>query len=308
MDGELRLTIGGFSITVSKANAPTPSASTERPDQPRPLPQSSSSSFELVDLPASSSAAPYAAPFEPVPCPLPARSSGLDLGQASTPISSPLRVPEYPLQGPLRPRSEIFADFPELPLSLRDTCRHLSGGKLTWEATLRAWEAGCWARAVLAAEVASPNHSAPLALQNRFYCILAAPDLTQPTVVRSFAEYKAIVGTLSPGKTLSHAFPSESESRVYFAGARRLGPRLSCSGSEPGLDGPRATARPDFQDPLLDAPASSTSVRGALGRQKLQGNCKALRDPWRRGSERTLEDGWTRQALGRQISRPWCVT
>ena len=134
-------------------------------------------------------------------------------------VSSPLRLPEYPLQGPLRPRSEVREDFPPLPVELQATCRILRGGSLSWqERALRAWEAGCWARAVLNKEVETPNSLQPLGLTNRFYCVLVAEGLSQPCVLRTFAEYKAVVGTLRRGGSLSHAFPSESESRLYFAG------------------------------------------------------------------------------------------
>ena len=98
-------------------------------------------------------------------------------------VSSPLRLPEYPLQGPLRPRSEVREDFPPLPVELQATCRILRGGSLSWqERALRAWEAGCWARAVLNKEVETPNSLQPLGLTNRFYCVLIAEGLSQPCV------------------------------------------------------------------------------------------------------------------------------
>ena len=137
-------------------------------------------------------------------------------------LSSPLRVPEYPLPGPLRPRSEVEADFPPLPVPLRDTCKALRGGSIPWQArALRAWTAGCWTRAVLEAQVESPNHSEQIGLSNRIYCIciIAARGLASPTFVRTFAAYKAIVGELRRGGSVSHAFPSEAEARLYFAGA-----------------------------------------------------------------------------------------
>ena len=67
-------------------------------------------------------------------------------------------------------------------------------------------------------EVETPNSLQPLGLTNRFYCVLVAEGLSQPCVLRTFAEYKAVVGTLRRGGSLSHAFPSESESRLSFAG------------------------------------------------------------------------------------------
>ena len=135
-------------------------------------------------------------------------------------LSSPLRVPEYPLLGPLRSREEVAESFPALPDSLRDTCRSLRGSGLSWGARAeRAWRAGCWARAVLESWAECPDRSEPLGLSNRVYCVLAARGLAEPALLRSFAAYKAIVGDLRKGESLSHAFPSEAEARLYFAGA-----------------------------------------------------------------------------------------
>ena len=137
-----------------------------------------------------------------------------------TPLSSPLCVPEYPLQGRLRPRAEVEESFPVLPNSLRDTCRALRGSSLSWQARAeRAWLAGCWARAVLEAWTECPSRSEALGISNRVYCVLAAEGLPAPVVLHSFSAYKRVVGELRRGGSLSHAFPSESEARLYFAGA-----------------------------------------------------------------------------------------
>ena len=281
MDGDVLLEICGYRIAISKA--PSKAAAPQAP-LVSPL-ASSSSSFELVDLPpaagASSSYLSGALPSSPYPLQASGPGSPLDLGE-TTPvnssgfcvdlpsaspspvrvpeyplqgpprpkasvtspppsassgflqhqvpqvprpavrslISSPLRVPEYPLQGQSRPRSEVRESFPPLPGVLLETCRNLRGGSLSWqERALRAWEAGCWARAVLDGAVPTPNSLAQVGLQSRFYCVIAAEGLSDPCVVRSFAAYKAIVGELRRGGSLSHGFPSEAESRLYFAGA-----------------------------------------------------------------------------------------
>ena len=59
-----------------------------------------------------------------------------------------------------------------------------------------------------------------LGIANRVYCIIAAEGLERPTVVHSFAAYKALVGHLQRGGSISHAFPSEADARLYFARAR----------------------------------------------------------------------------------------
>ena len=140
--------------------------------------------------------------------------------QACRPLSSPYRVPEYPLQGPLRSLEELEGAFPALPKELCNTCRALRGGPLPAEArALRAWKAGCWARSILEgwSEVTKPSE--PVGISNRVYCVIAARGLSCPAVVHSFASYKKIVGELRRGESISHAFPSEAEARLYFAGA-----------------------------------------------------------------------------------------
>ena len=183
-------------------------------DQPLHVPE-----YPLQSPSRPKAATPAASPTAPP------SSSQAQVPQASSPavrslISSPLRVPEYPLQGRNRPRSEVKESFPPLPSELLATCRNLRGGPLSWqERACRAWEAGCWARAVLDGKVPSPNSLAQVGLQNRYYCVIAAEGLSSPCVARSFAAYKAVVGELRRGGSVSHGFPSEAESRLYFAGA-----------------------------------------------------------------------------------------
>ena len=126
-------------------------------------------------------------------------------------------MPEYPLQGPLRPRASIEEGFPPLPKVLCDTCRVLRGSHhLTGEERAhRAWRAGCWARAVLDAQAESPNHSVGLGSQTGSI-VSSLLSLDRPTVVHTFAAYKALVGELRKGGSISHAFPSEAEARIYF--------------------------------------------------------------------------------------------
>ena len=279
MDGELRVEISGYRITVSKAPSPATASPADR------LPTvDSCSSFELVDFSSESGAYSSAASLGPYPLQASGPSVALDLGSPSAkaaspprhqvrslvsspsrpspsgvpeyplqgplpfqpavpspqfeqqpsssavpsgagalnrvPLPSPLRVPEYPLQGPLRPRAEVSAEFPACPPELVATCRSLRGGLLSAEKrAVRAWTAGCWARAILQGEVEFPEASASTGLSNRHYCVLAAEGLDRPVVVGTFLAYKKIVGQLRRGESVSQAFPSECECRLYFAGA-----------------------------------------------------------------------------------------
>ena len=239
MSTEIRVEVSGITIRVSRSNPEPFAHATASPDETA-APVSPSSSFELVEGAEYEGQETYAAeaglasPYplqglEPRSPLVPGLSVSVLPEQASSSqslprvrrslISSPNRVPEYPLQGPAGP-TVTGQDLPPLPEALRDTCRGLRGGTLTWTARAeRAWRAGCFARLVLQGTLRYPDASPPTGLTNRFYCVLRADGLSCPKVVRSFCEYKAIVGTLSGTDSVSQAFPSESEARLYFAGA-----------------------------------------------------------------------------------------
>ena len=134
-------------------------------------------------------------------------------------VPSSSSEPEYPLQGPV----------PEAPDSLPTvvpaqvlvlgrrlgSCENLSGE----DRIRRAWKAGREAAEVLEGRKSRPEASPRLPLTNRVYCILRVTDLVCPRVVHSFSEYKAFPGILSDPRSVSHAFPSDSEARAFFAGA-----------------------------------------------------------------------------------------
>ena len=238
MSTEISLEVNGIVIRVSRSSPDTPAQAAALPLSVAAT-ESSSSSFELVEGERQAEVEGYIAEagFSPPPYPLqgpgPSAVSALGSPAQQSPIrpasgqsrprrslfSSPPGVPEYPLQGPPGPEEET-QDFPPLPEALRNTCRGLRGGSLSWvDRAERAWKAGCCAKLLLRGTIRFPDASQPTGLANRFYCILRAEGLQEPALVRSFHEYRAIVGSLSGSTSVSQAFPSESEARLYFAGA-----------------------------------------------------------------------------------------
>lgn len=120
----------------------------------------------------------------------------------------------------LETRDQILASFAECPAALLQGHQKLSGSRLSGiERLQRAWRAGQWARAVADKRVPTPNRSAPLEIKSRYYSVLAAPGLDTPTVYNSAGSYWAAIGELSASPSISHAFPSQTEARVYLAGA-----------------------------------------------------------------------------------------
>ena len=237
MSTEVRLEVNGIIIRVSRSSPETPAQAA--PLASSPAVDSSGSSFELVEGESQAPVESYtletglSSPPYPLQASGPCSHSALGSPAQQSPVrpsssqvrprrwllSSPPGVPEYPLQGPVGPEAES-TDLPPLPEALRDTCRGLRGGSLSWTSRAeRAWKAGCFAKLLLRGTLRYPDASPPTGLSNRFYCILRADSLPQPTVVRSFHDYKRIVGSLQGSSSVSQAFPSESEARLYFAGA-----------------------------------------------------------------------------------------
>ena len=175
---------------------------------------------EVGSRPGSPSALSVAGSFSVVSEPVP----------AAAPVTPPRQpsaqsVPEYPLQGSrgspsFAARQRLALSFPRVPDTCIALCRGLSTCELGPEGRAeRAWIAGCWAGATLRGEVNKPDPTAPLSQQNRFYCILRAAGLQSPVVCASVAAYRRILG-LDLGQSVSHAFPSTSECRVYFSAAQ----------------------------------------------------------------------------------------
>ena len=242
MSEEISLNFGGVSLTIKRRVGPE-LLPTSASDASAPARSLSASSFELVEG-YSSSSLPVPLPSAeshlqasgPLPasldCPASARSgSSQRPARRSILASSHPREPEYPLRSPAgsgESRASVRASFPPFTTQVRDICRHLRGGEIAWEVrALRAWTCGCWARAILDGRASKPDPAQPLVgLANRFYCVVRADGLDCPVVVRSFQAYKAIVGDLPSGHSISQAFPSEAEARVYFEGARLSFPQF----------------------------------------------------------------------------------
>eukprot|EP00435_Cladocopium_sp_Y103_P043042 s6_g12.t1 len=82
-----------------------------------------------------------------------------------------------------------------------------------------AWLAGQWARAVIRGRVSSPNRTETVELGNRFWCVVKCSSCTVPQVFTTSAGYFRAIGTLAGSDTVSHAFASETEARIYLEAA-----------------------------------------------------------------------------------------
>ena len=83
----------------------------------------------------------------------------------------------------------------------------------------RAWLAGSWAKAVLDGRVSSPNRTETIELGNRFWVVLRCSRCTTPRVFTTSAAFFAAVGALAGSDSVTHAFPSETEARIYLEAA-----------------------------------------------------------------------------------------
>ena len=117
-------------------------------------------------------------------------------------------------------RAVVLSSFPEIPQDLLRLANRLSGSRLSGpQRVQRAWTCGCWAGAVLAGRVPSPNQAEQLELANRYYCVLSCARLSEPRVFTSSRQFFSAVGRLEGSDTVCQAFPSESEAKIYFRGA-----------------------------------------------------------------------------------------
>ena len=121
----------------------------------------------------------------------------------------------------LETRDEIRSSFSPCPGFWINQSTRLCGSATSGkDRVVRAWTAGQWAKAVASARIRSPNRAEPIDLRNRYYAVLRAPGLAQPTIFRSSAGYwRCIGGSLQDSDSISHSFPSELEATVYLRSA-----------------------------------------------------------------------------------------
>ena len=83
----------------------------------------------------------------------------------------------------------------------------------------RAWVAGCWVKEVLAGRARTPKPTPRITLANRFYAVARSANGSPPEICRSYRDYLIAVGNLQHDTSLSQAFPSELECKVYLEAA-----------------------------------------------------------------------------------------
>ena len=69
------------------------------------------------------------------------------------------------------------------------------------------------------ASFSSPNRSEAIELQNKFWCVVFCQGVSCPRVFTSSRAFFGAVGPVEGSTTICHAFPSETEARVYLEGA-----------------------------------------------------------------------------------------
>ena len=128
------------------------------------------------------------------------------------------RAPSQPR--PLESRDQIRRSLCACPPSLFGLSARLCGSSLSGRARVeRAWLCGQWAAAVQSNRIHSPDRTAPIDLKSRFYAVLRASGLERPTIFRSSAGYLACIGSLESSDSISQAFPSETEAKIYLQSA-----------------------------------------------------------------------------------------
>ena len=118
-------------------------------------------------------------------------------------------------------RDSILASFPACPGHLLALATRRLGGPRPYSEgrARRAWIAGNWAKAVLAGRVASPNRTQTIDLANRFWVVVRSSRCRVPRIFTTSAAYFQAVGNLEEGNSVSQAFPSETEAKIYLEAA-----------------------------------------------------------------------------------------
>ena len=172
---------------------------------------------------------------------LEAAISGYEAAAQSAPVPSGISLPSvdldlegsllsassagFPSQGLSASRASSHDDVAQLITSAPPACHQLcvSIGASAEERSSRvqrAWEAGHWAKATLEGIINKPRPTPKLANRPTVYVILKAPGLARPVRVSTAAEYFKIIPRFTEGsESVSHAFPSLAEARVYCIAA-----------------------------------------------------------------------------------------
>ena len=113
----------------------------------------------------------------------------------------------------------LAEEIPAVPDFAVALCSRLSAGSLSArQRAERAWEAGWWAKFVLAGRISKPRPSRLCDVPNSIYVVLKASNYQCPLYVQTAGAYRAIVGDFKQD-TLSHGFGSQAEATIYCTAA-----------------------------------------------------------------------------------------
>lgn len=100
------------------------------------------------------------------------------------------------------------------PAALELAARLSGSGESKKARIVRAWEAGCWAKATIEGRIPKPRPTPKCSLQSTCYVVVRAPSVDHPVRVSSATEYFRLVPRFTEG-SISHSFPSISEGKAY---------------------------------------------------------------------------------------------
>ena len=128
----------------------------------------------------------------------------------------------------LETRDQIARSFSPCPSRLLQCASKLCGSATSGtDRVRRAWLAGKWAGAVAAGRITTPSRAHPIDLRPRFYAVLRASGLSEPTIFRSAGSYFRCIGDFDSSDSISHGFPSETEAKIYLEAAGVTDPSLA---------------------------------------------------------------------------------
>jgi len=122
----------------------------------------------------------------------------------------------------------VESSLSKAPAYCFDLCRALQGPpEDVAHRVQRAWEAGLWSKATIEGQIPKPRPTPKIALRPACYVVVRAPGVSSPVWVSSSREFFRLVPRFTDD-TITHAFPSAAEGRVFCAALGIAFPEQKC--------------------------------------------------------------------------------
>ena len=149
----------------------------------------------------------------------------------TSPVSSAADIPALPSSPALdlgNAYRSVEASLSRAPGHCFDLCSSISGSpEEVARRVQRAWEAGLWSKATIEGKIPKPRPTPKLTLRPNCYVVIRAPGVVGAAWVSSSREFFRLVPRFTDD-TITHAFPTVEEGKVYCFGVGISFPEQRC--------------------------------------------------------------------------------